>query len=248
MKVTNSCRFGKYTVLCISLFAFLFVSCGPNVNYIKRVQSLEENVKNPTTIDELKEAIKKYENRVEDIMAAEQQTGIWFKILGTRYMDNQMYGEALKAFQSAITYYPANQNLYYYVGVCAGYMANASLDYDVTGTTSEKEKYLELAVSAYTRAIDLQSNYVRALYGLSVLYVFELNESQKAIPLLEKVLTLEKNNVSAMFVLARAYYVNYEFQLAIDMYDRIIKTTSDQQSKAEAETNKNVVMAAMYAK
>ena len=49
-----------------------------------------------------------------------------------------------------------------------------------------------------------------------------------------------------MFVLARAYYVNYEFQLAIDMYDRIIATTSSEQIKAEAEANKKIVMDIMY--
>ena len=43
--------------------------------------------------------------------------------------------------------------------------------------------------------------------------VYELDETEKAIPLLEKLLTIETKDVDAMFVLARAYYVNYEFQL-----------------------------------
>ena len=242
--VLKSCSLG---LLFLCLITVLFVSCGPNVNYIKRVQSLEEGVKNPTTVDELKDAIKKYEKRVEDIMAAEQQTGIWWKILATRYMDNKMYGQALNAFENAITYYPANPNLYYYVGVCAGYLANASLDYDITGDIPARDHYLKLSESAYKRAIDLNPNYVRALYGLAVLYVFELNESQLAIPLLEKVLSIEKGNTSAMFVLARAYYVNYEFQLAIDMYNRIDAIAVDAQTKADAEANRNIVMAAMHA-
>ena len=79
------------------------------------------------------------------------------------------------------------------------------------------------------------------------MYVFELDESEKAIPLLEKLLTIETRDTDAMFVLARAYYVNYECQLAIDMYDRIIATSSSEEAKAEAEANKKIVMDVMHA-
>ncbi|MCQ2982497.1 MAG: hypothetical protein MJ178_07065 [Treponemataceae bacterium] len=232
--------------LCALVLLGSLVSCGPNVNYIKRVQSLEEGVQNPTTIDELKDAIKKYGDRVEDIIAADAQSGIWWKILATRYMDNKMYGEALDAFQRAIAFYPANQNLYYYVGVCAGYMAKAELDYTATGDHSKKYNYLKLSEEGYKRAIELEPRYARALYGLGVLYTFELDKSAEAIPILEKLLTIETRHTEGMFVLARAYYMNYEFQLAVDMYDRILSTTTSDQYKADAEANKKVVLQAMY--
>lgn len=232
--------------LCALVLLGSLVSCGPNVNYIKRVQSLEEGVQNPTTIDELKTAIKKYGDRVEDIIAADAQSGIWWKILATRYMDNKMYGEALDAFQRAIAFYPANQNLYYYVGVCAGYMAKAELDYTATGDHSKKYHYLKLSEEGYLRAIELEPRYARALYGLGVLYTFELDKSAEAIPILEKLLTIETRHTEGMFVLARAYYMNYDFQLAVDMYDRILATTTSEQYKADAEANKKVVLQAMY--
>lgn len=235
-----------YILSCLLIFSLVFVSCGKSYNQIKRLQAMEEGVSSPTTVDELRDAIGKYENRINDIMIAEQQTGIWWKILGSRYLDEGMYADALAAYEKAIMYYPANPNLYYYVGLCAGYMADASLDYGATGDLSKRENYLKLSESAYTRAIELNPTYTRALYGLAVLYVFELNESAKAIPLLEKFLSIETKDTDAMFVLARAYYVNYEFQLAIDMYDRIIATTSSEQIKAEAEANKKIVMDIMY--
>ena len=237
-----------YILCCFLIVSLIFVSCGKSYNQIKRLQAMEEGVSSPTTVDELKDAIGKYENRINDIMIAEQQTGIWWKILGSRYLDEGMYGDALGAFEKAIMYYPANPNLYYYVGLCAGYMADASLDYGATGDLSKRENYLKLAESAYSRAIELNPTYTRALYGLAVLYVFEFDKSKsaKAIPLLEKFLTIETKDTDAMFVLARAYYVNYEFQLAIDMYDRIIATTTSDKTKAEAEANKKIVMDIMY--
>jgi tetratricopeptide (TPR) repeat protein len=208
---------------------------------------MEEGVSSPTTIDELKTAISKYENRVEDIMLAQQSVGIWYKILATRYIDKQMYGEALSVLQKAIMYYPVNQNLYYYVGVCAGYMAKAELDFSATGNTSKKQNYLRLSESGYLRAIELEPTYARSLYGLAVLYVFDLDESNKAIPLLEKLLTIEKRHVDAMFVLARAYYVDYQFEKAVNMYDLILSTTGDSQKIADAQLNKKIVLDAQYA-
>ncbi len=232
-------------VLGISL-AFLFVSCGVSNKSILRHQKMEEGVSNPTTIEELKDAIGKYQERVADIQLANQQIGIWYKILGTRYVDNKMYGEALKCFEEALKYYPDNQNLYYYVGVCAGYMSHAAMDFGGSGTTEVKYNYLKLAENAYLRAIQIEDRYVRALYGLGVLYVFELDESEKAIPHLEKLLTIDTRNVDAMFVLARAYYSNYEFDKSVEMYDKIINTTKLAETKATAEENKRIVLNASY--
>ena len=233
-----------FLTLAISL---ALVSCGGVSNKtVIRHQKMEEGVDNPTTIEELKDAIKKYQERVADVQLAQSQIGIWYKILGTRYLDNKMYGEALKAFQEALTYYPDNQNLYYYVCVCAGYMSHAALDYNASGTNEIKYNYLKLAEEAYLRAIAIEDRYVRALYGLGVLYVFELDEPEKAIPHLEKALSIDTKNLDTMFVLARAYYSSYEFDKSIAMYDRIIETTKSDDTKKTAEENKKIVLDASY--
>ncbi len=232
---------------CVLVLLFLG-SCAPNSTYIRRMQSLEEGVDSPTTIDELKVAIGKYQKRVEDILNADIRTGIWYKILATRYLDNRLYGKALENFRTAIEFYPMNQNLYYYVGVCAGYMANASLDYEATGSTAERDRYLALSESGYLRAIEIEPRYARALYGLGVLYVFELNQSEKAIPLLESLLDIEKKNIDAMFVLARAYFVTGSNDASVTLYDRIIATTKDPVRKTNAETNKAQVLDQTYGK
>lgn len=236
----------RLTVYVCVIFAFS--SCVPNANNIKRVQQLEEGVESPSTIDELTEAITKYQNRIEDIVISEERIGSWYKILASRYLDAKMYGKALESYRSAVEYYPTNHNLYFYIGVCAGYMAKAALDFEATGTRSERDRYLGLSESAYLQAIELNPTYARALYGLAVLYVFELEENQKAIPLLNQVLEIEKQNTDAMFVLGRAYYSIGDGDSAIKMYDRIIKSTTDTKKKAEAETNKKQVLEETYEK
>ena len=235
------------TVFLSFLLLSLLVSCGGVSNKtIIRHQKMEEGVESPTTIEELKDAIKKYQERVADVQLAQSQIGIWYKILGTRYLDNKMYGEALKAFQEALTYYPDNQNLYYYVGVCAGYMSHAALDYNASGNNEVKYNYLKLAEEAYLRAIAIEDRYVRALYGLGVLYVFELDEPEKAVPYLEKAISIDTKNLDTMFVLARAYYSSYEFEKSIAMYDKIIETTKSEDTKKTAEENKKIVLDASY--
>ena len=89
----------RYTLALALTAVFLLLSgCGgsSNIKTIKRMQALEEGVSSPTTEAELKEAIQKYQDRVEDMAQANQQIGIWYKLLGSRYLDSQMYGEALK--------------------------------------------------------------------------------------------------------------------------------------------------------
>lgn len=236
----------KKNVFFILTCLFLFSSCGVSNKRIIRMQKMEEGVGSPTTIEELKTAIEKYDARIADLQLSQSQVGIWYKILGTRYLDNKMYGEALKAFQSALQYYPDNQNLYYYVGICAGYMSHTALDYNATGNMEQKYNYLKLAETAYLRAIEIEPRYSRALYALSVLYVYELDEPAKAIPYLERVLDIEKKHTDAMFVLARAYYSTYEFDKAVKMYDKIISVTTSDKKKADAEANKKIVLDASY--
>ena len=229
-----------------TLMLLSFSSCGVSNKSILRHQKMEEGVSNPTTIEELKDAIKKYGERAADVQLANSQVGIWYKILGTRYLDQRMYGEALKCFQEALKYYPDNQNLYYYVGVCAGYMAHAARDLGASGSTEVRYNYLKLAEDAYLRAIAIEDRYVRALYGIGVLYVFELDEPEKAIPHLEKAIDIDTRNTDAMFVLARAYYSTYEFEKAAGMYDKIIAVTKSAEIKATAEENKKTALDAAY--
>ena len=244
--MTKKCK----SVLAITFTVFVLCGCPQSNKSIIRMQKLEEGVDSPSTEAELKEAITKYQARVADNQLASQQVGIWYKMLAVRYLDSKMYGEALKNFQNAIQFHPTNQNLYYYVGLCAGYMAKASLDYTASGvtTTTEKYNYLKLAESAYLRAIELEPKYGRALYGLGVLYVFELDQSEKAIPHLEKLISFDTRNFDAMFVLARAYYMTGEFDRAASLYDRIASQTKSEQKKAEALSNKKIVLDASYSK
>lgn len=223
-------------VIITLLLIFILESCN-KVTSIRRLQELEEGVSNPNTEAELKDAIRKYEKRVDDIIIAEERIGIWYKILGSRYMDQKMYKKALKAFQSALEYYPENPNLFYQAGLAASLTAKNSLDFELTGTDIEKKRYFDLAASAYNRALEIDPKHSKAVYALSVLYIFELNRPAEAIPILEKITEWEKKPIDHLFLLGAAYYMTGENEKAIAVYERIIEISSSAEKKAKAESN-----------
>ncbi len=229
--------------------AVSFVSCGKSYNSIKKMQKLEEGVANPTTKEELQEAIEKYDRRAIDLATTQAQEGTWWKILGTRYLDEKLYGKAYEAFQQAVTFYPDNANLYFYLAVCAGYIANSSINWNVQaeGTPGQiKMQYLKVSEESYLRALSIDPKYYRAMYGIGVLYVFELKEPGKAIPYLEQFLEAQPKDLDGMFVLARAYYANLDFDKSIAMYDKIIELKPGAEKLTQAEANKKTVLDMQY--
>ena len=227
----------RFCFVIITLLLILILGSCNKVTSIRRLQELEEGVSNPNTEAELKDAIRKYERRVDDIIIAEGRIGIWYKILGSRYMDQKMYKKALKAFQSALEYYPENQNLFYQAGLAASLTAKNSLDFELTGTDIEKKRYFDLAASAYNRALEIDPKHSKAVYALSVLYIFELNRPAEAIPILEKIAEWEKKPIDHLFLLGAAYYMTGENEKAIAVYEHIIEISSSAEKKAKAESN-----------
>lgn len=239
-------RIRLFAVAAAASCIFSFASCSPTYKSVKRMQRMEEGVGNPTTKEELEAAIKKYEKRAMDLTLSEEQTGIWYKILATRYLDLQMYGRAMGYFQKALEYFPDNANLYYYVGMCATYLANSQMDFDAQGSASEylikRNNYLKLAESAYIQAVAINPKYYRAMYTLGVLYAFQLNDGAKAIPHLEKFLSTQKKDTDGMFVLARAYAMEGEYDKAVELYDKIISYKSNDENVKNAKKNKKDIL------
>ena len=228
----------KIKVLFFIFLIVFFPSCNSK-SFIQRVQEYEEGVSNPNTEAELKEAIKKYERRIEDIMVASERVGTWYKILGTRYVDKKMYKDALGCFQKAIEFYPENQNLYYRVGVCAAFMAKNSLDFEDEGL---EERYYKMAVKAYKRAIEIDANYSKAIYALAVLYVFELDMPEEAVPLLEKAIDGKMKPLEELFLLGRAYFMIGENEKAITTFQRIIDISGNQAQRTQAKENIDIIL------
>ena len=210
----------------------------------KRIFSQESGTP-PLTIEELKTAITAYEKQIERHVEISAKTGTYWKILAVRLVDRGLYGEALEALERAIFYTPEDAALHCYIGISAGIMAKSFHEFPGR-ENQDRAKYFALAESAYLRAIELDSRYLRPRYGLGVLYVFELERPGEAIPHLERYLEISRNDVDAMFVLARAFYMQKNYQLAVDLYERIITLSKDEQKRIDAQNNRQLIQGQMY--
>jgi len=195
----------------------------------------------PSTVEELKAAIAENEKRIERYVNDVAQTGIYWKLLASRLSDRGAHGEALEALRNAARYLPQDASIQYNTGLSAGIMAKASHAFPGR-ENKEKEEYFSLAEEAFLRAIELDGRYLSPKYALGVLYVFELDRPEDAIPHLLKYLEISRNDIDAMFVLARAYYVLSDYKAAVNLYDRIITLTMDEQKRKDAQNNRQLIM------
>jgi len=79
-----------------------------------------------------------------------------------------------------------------------------------------------------------------------VLYVFDLERPEDAVPHLQHYLEISRNDVDTMFVLARAFFMLKNYQGALDLYDRIIILTTSDQKRIDAQNNRQMVLGQMY--
>jgi len=195
----------------------------------------------PATVEEIRAAIAANERQIERYVETAAKTGLYWKLLASRLQDRALHGEALEALWQAIYYTPEDPTLHYSMGISAGILAK-SIHILPGGERDERERYFDLAEEAFLRAIELDSRYFGPRYSLGVLYVFELDRPEDALPHLERCLEISRSDVDAMFVLARAYYMIRRFQDAVDLYDRIITLSRDEQKRIDAQENRQLIL------
>lgn len=232
----------KYRICFLMVLIFVATACRKENNEtlnrlieLETVDSVLPELDN-AKIKDLEKKINTAQAVVEEKVKAAIELGVYYKLIGLEYLDEKMYSYALSSFQKAITIYPSNHILYYYSGICAGNIAKVSVD------SAEKTRYFSLAEEYYKKALYFKSRYVDAMYGLGILYVYELDEPEKAVQYIENILEIEPRNTEAMFVLANAYTRLGEIDAAIDLCDQIIKYTSFDDRKKAATNLKQMLM------
>jgi tetratricopeptide (TPR) repeat protein len=202
----------------------------------KRIVGLSSRGGPPETIDGLKKAIALYENQIELNVKTGAQTGVYWKILAIRLADKGMHKDALEAFERALYYKADDPTIFYLTGESAAVAAASTLDFNAD-SAAERERYLNLAESAYLRAIELDPTYAKPKLGLGILYAFDMDRPADAVPHLDRYLQINSSDIRGMFVLARAYFMIGENNRAIELYERIIRRSKDPKVKTEAQNN-----------
>jgi tetratricopeptide (TPR) repeat protein len=214
--------------------------------FAARIADLEGRGGPPSSIDDLRRAIALYEERIEQHVRDAAQTGVYWRILAVRLQDKGLHNDAIDALERAVYYAPDDPALFYRIGLSASSLAKGGA-FDFSGVANNGEnKYYTMAEGAFLKAISLDSRYVKPLYALGVLYVFELGRPEEAIPLMEKYLELTVNDVDGMAILAHAYALTGQYNFALTLYDKILSITKDKDKRAAAEESRKRVMDAYY--
>jgi cytochrome c-type biogenesis protein CcmH/NrfG len=242
MKAGYGMVYGTERKLMFLLFALLvFVSCSKeNEKVARRLLEFESPSYEASTdnsrIAELEKDVAKYKALVEEKVATADTLGAYHKLLALAYLDKAMYGKALEAIEDAIRIQPEQHALFIYRAISAARFAKALKD------EAEKARYMKIAEDSYLRAISLSPSSTQALYGLAVLYVYELDRAENALPLVEKILRKESRNVDALFLLAATHYLMGNMEAALETYDKIIATSNAGTRRDEAKKNKERIL------
>jgi len=226
-------------------FIYRYESSSKNRELAKKMAELSPRGGPPETIEGLKEAIALYESQIERNVREGAQTGVYWKILATRLADKGLDNDALDALERAIHYNSEDPILFYLTGVSAAKIAKSKIGF-ASDALEGSDHYYRLSENAYLRALELDATYTKAMYGIAVLYSFELERPQEAVNYLERYLQINTSDINAMFVLARSYYMLREYSSAIATYEKIASRTKDRKIKEEAFKNIETVQERMY--
>jgi tetratricopeptide (TPR) repeat protein len=230
---------------CTIVWLYRYEKSKVHTDLAKRIAELSPRGGPPETIDGLKAAIAAYEKQIELNVKEGAQTGVYWKILAIRLADKGMHRDALDAFERALYFKGDDPTLLYLTGESASATAASALDFS-GNSGAERQRFQNLAESAYLRSIQLDATYAKPRLGLGILYTFEMNRPAQAIPHLERYRELMAKDLKGMFALARAYYMTESYDRAIELYDLIISQSKDPKVRAEAQNNKEIIRDLIY--
>ncbi len=183
-------------------------------------------------LEELREAVRQLESRVQERVRDHEHLGRYHKMLAIEYLNREMYGLALDELEAAIEIQAENPVLFYYAAVSAARQAKS------TREAGARQELFDDAEWYYKRAIEIRPQYRSALYGLSVLYLFELDAPDEAEPYLDQLLELRPNHREAQFLKGRMRVMQGRIDEAIEVYERIADEAASASDREAALQNR----------
>lgn len=227
-------------LIILLMFITLFMGCADKKTkeLSNQIYGTDENseVNRDERIKELTSDIKKIEKDLDDTLEKYQKIGNFQRALGVKMMHYKMYYKAYEHFNNAIEFYPNSEMIHYYRGVAAGQYA---LSQDLE---SVRRDYLERAKYSYEYSIELNPSFIKGLYALSILYIYDFDRPEDAKLLLDRLISISTREFDAMLLRALLYEKDEEFSAALDLYDRVLSLSKKDEHIVRAETSRDRVL------
>lgn len=228
----------KKTVLLLCL-CLAFLACGDKKAQIDQMLELEGKSLSQASkqrIAELKDSIDKYEDIVNKKVDAALLTGDYYKMLGREYEKAGLHKLALEAYENGLEYWTNNHVLFFYAGLNAAQCAKAEAD------KARRASLFEKTLLYYKRSIELDNQYPKALFAISVLLAYELDQIGQAEKYLEQLLQVDGRHIKGHFLLARIKVSQNRISEAITLYERIEKLANDEEDRKKAANLKRQLL------
>ena len=227
----------------ILIFSLSVVSCNKDESdLLERMAIMESgdsyigDIENDENYRKLKKDINQFRKVLDEKVDAAEKLGTYYKLIGLKYLDYSMYRLALDAFEQALEIYPENPNVLYNAGLSSARLSKTE------GTESLSVELLNQAVRYYQASIAVNNRFSSPMYGLAILYIYELNQPELAIPLLEMYNSVQKSSMNGRFLLAAAHFALGNKNEAVDIYNGIIDKSENETEVESARNNRNTIL------
>ncbi len=226
--------------ITLILLVIILWGCGPDKrgDLVSQIYETEDKsgISSDKRIKEITNDIKKIEKDLESTLEKYKKNGNFHRALGIKMLHYKMYNKAYEHFTIALEYFPDSEMLHYYRGISASqYGISQDLD-------SVRRDYINRAKISYENSIRINPRFVKGLYALSILYIYELDRIDDAKPLLDTLLSISTRDFDAMLVRALLHERDGETNDALDLYDRVISLSKNDEQVNIAITNRNKVL------
>jgi len=201
-----------------------------NNDLAERVYEMEQpgEGEEPEKIKEIRKDINRWEDELNDAITAGKNTARYYRTLGLKFMDYEMFGPARDSFSRGLEITTADSRMYYYRAVAVSKLAVSRSDEE------ETKNELIQAEEDYKRAISLDPRFMPPYYSLAILYIYELDRPFEAESYLEQYLKIERSDGRALLLYGQLLEQMGLSEKAMDQYNTLLSVSGFNAEKEQA--------------
>lgn len=201
-----------------------------NDDLAKRVYEMEQigTSEEPEEIKKIRKDINRWEDELNDAITAGKNTARYYRTLGLKFMDYEMFAPARDSFSRGLEITSSDARMYYYRAIAVSKLA---VSRDSAEQTLEEIKQAE---EDYIRAISLEPRYMPPYYSIAILYIYELERPFEAESYLQQYLKIERSDGRALLLYGQLLEQMGMSEKAMDQYNTLLSVSGFNAEKEQA--------------